>query len=328
MSTVEAVASGAGFRDYLRLARFDHATKHVFILPGIVLALLLRGGDYSALYFTVVLGFASAVAIASANYVINEWLDRGFDVFHPEKWRRVAVQKTLNPTLVYQQYFVLFAVGLGLASLVNTSFLLISILFLLAGIVYNVPPIRSKDRAYLDVISESFNNPIRLSLGWAMVDSTTLPPVSLLLAFWFGGAFLMNSKRLAEYRDIVAADGAESLARYRRAFASYTEARLSVANLIYALLCSFFAAIFLIKYRIEYIILFPFMTALFAVYYMLSLKPNSVARKPELLFKSRALMIIVAATVAAFLFATVVDMPALARLTDQHFIHLRGHVVD
>jgi len=34
-----------------------------------------------------------------------------------------------------------------------------------------VPPIRTKDRVYLDVISESANNAVRLVLGWAARNS-------------------------------------------------------------------------------------------------------------------------------------------------------------
>lgn len=312
----------AGWREYLRIARLDHMTKHVFILPGIALAVLLRGIGDTPLLSNLLLGFVAAIAVASANYVINEWLDRDFDAHHPEKSQRAAVQTALDPMIVYGFYAALVAVGIGFAAMVNTTFMVTAIAFVCAGVIYNVQPMRSKDRPYVDVLSESLNNPLRMMLGWAMVDPTTLPPASVLLAFWFGGAFLMNAKRLAEFRDITAEMGQARLALYRRSFAYYTEARLSVANQTYALLCAFFLAIFVAKYRIEYVLLFPFVTFLFAEYYAMALRPDSAARRPEKLFRETRLMGTAALIGVLFVVTTFVDIPLLDRLAEQHFIEL------
>lgn len=330
MSTTETTAASkapAGPRDYLRIMRLDHMTKHVFILPGLVLAILLRGIGDTPILFNVVTGFAAAVAVASANYVINEWLDREFDAHHPEKSRRAAVQRDLDARLVYTLYAALIATGLGLAALVNATFFAVALAFVIAGGVYNVAPLRTKDRAYVDVLSESLNNPLRLMLGWAMVDAQTLPPASVLIAFWFGGAFLMNAKRLAEFRDIVSELGQARLALYRRSFAHYTEARLSVANLTYALLCALFLAVFVAKYRIEYVLLFPVVTYFFALYYALSLDFDSVARRPEKLFREPRLMVATAVLGVGFLVTTIIDIPLLERLSEQHFIDVSGKIV-
>lgn len=317
----------AGLREYLRIMRLDHMTKHVFILPGVILAVLLRGIGEAPIVFNLIAGFAAAVAVASANYVINEWLDRGFDAHHPEKSQRAAVQTELDPRVVYTLYAALLVAGLGLAALVNATFLVVAFVFVLAGAVYNVPPLRTKDRAYVDVMSESLNNPLRLTLGWAMVDPNTLPPASVLIAFWFAGAFLMNAKRLAEFRDIVSQLGQSRLALYRRSFAHYTETRLSVANLTYALLCALFLAVFVAKYRIEYVLLFPIVTYLFALYYALSLDFDSVARRPEKLFREPRLMTATLVLGLGFLVTTFVDIPMLERLAEQHFIDVSGQVV-
>src|SRR3546814_7308816 len=85
----------------------------------------------------------------------------------------------------------------------------IALAFAAQGLAYNVPPLRTKDVPYLDVLSESVNNPLRLAIGWAMIDPGSLPPVSIIIAYWLGGAFLMGTKRMSEYREIVVAHGAD-----------------------------------------------------------------------------------------------------------------------
>jgi hypothetical protein len=157
-------------------------------------------------------------------------------------------------------------------------------------------------------------------IGWAMVDPTTLPPSSIIIMYWAGGAFLMAAKRLSEYREITASHGRELLERYRASFAGYTEVSLTVSCFIYALVASFFLAVFLIKYRVEYLLVVPVIIALFGHYFGMSMKPGSTAQKPEQLFKERALIGLVGLLTVVFLIATYVNIPALEMLTTQRYI--------
>ena len=308
--------------DYLKLARFDHATKHVFILPGILLALVLRGAENQNLLYHVVLGFVCAVSIASANYVINEWLDRDFDRHHPTKSARVSVNVALDPTRVYALWLGFLFIGLAAAALASWLMLVVAIVFGLQGVVYNVPPIRSKDRAFLDVISESINNPLRLLIGWAMIDAYSLPPSSVVLAYWLGGAFLMAAKRFSEYREIVASHGLDLLVRYRKSFAGYTEVSLFVSTFLYALLSVGLFSVFITKYRIEYILTLPFLCALFAVYMALSLAKGSVAQAPEKIFSSKVLMAASLAFAGSVVVLTFVDLPLVEYVSVQRYISI------
>ncbi len=191
------------------------------------------------------------------------------------------------------------------------------------GIFYNVPPLRTKDKAYFDVISESINNPIRLLIGWAIVDPTSLPPGSIILSYWFGGAFLMAAKRLSN-----SAKSSPRTARIfwpatARSFAQYSEVSLTTSCIAYSLFSVAFLAVFLVKYRIEYVLALPLVVMLFTLYFIMSTRPGSTAQKPEKLFRETWLVVILVGLVVVFLVTSVVDIPLLDRLSEQHYIELK-----
>lgn len=185
------------------------------------------------------------------------------------------------------------------------------------GLFYNVKPFRTKDIVYLDVLSESVNNALRLMLGWFLISSNTLPPCSLILGYWMSGAFLMAIKRYAEYRMI--ADPVLA-GKYRKSFKYYTERSLLISSFFYAMCATFFVGIFLIKYRVELILFMPFLIGLFCYYFWLSFKPDSAVQRPEKLFHEKGLMLYCGVLVILFALLMIVDIPTLAFFTSNQLI--------
>ena len=300
-------------KDHLALARPDHWFKNVFMLPGVALGLVLSHPVSPSILLFLVIGLASTCLVASANYTINEWLDAKFDRHHPTKRHRPSAHGRINARLVWIQYCILIAAGLGLAALVSKTFLTFSIILLGMGVVYNAQPFRTKDIPYLDVLSEALNNPLRLLLGWAVVIEGALPPSSILLAYWMGGAYLMAIKRFAELRFIA---DREAAGLYRASFRRYTEDSLLVSAFFYALTAAFFIGIFLLKYRIEFLLSIPFFALLFAWYLAIGMRPRSPVQTPEKLYREKwfiAYVVFLGALVTALFF---VDLPWLNALVE------------
>ena len=92
---------------------------------------------------------------------VNEWLDRESDKFHPTKSN--AVRRAEGSAQGDSSAGVGGIVGVGLicALIASVPMFLVACAFALQGVIYNVPPLRTKEIPYFDVISELINNPLR-----------------------------------------------------------------------------------------------------------------------------------------------------------------------
>ena len=178
------------------------------------------------------------------------------------------------------------------------------------GCVYNIPPTRSKDIAYLDVVSEAINNPLRFAAGWYMVPAVALPPASLLIAYWMLGSYFMALKRFSEYRQI----GPEVAGLYRKSFRHYTEKTLLNSVTFYAASAMLFFGAFVMRYRLELVLTFPVIALLMAEYFNLSFDEDSAVQNPEKLVKEPRLMLLLVLCVFLFILLLVVDVPIVGML--------------
>lgn len=310
-------------KEYVRIMRLDHWIKQFFIAPGIIAGLVILKGDYGSLgsvSIDIILAFFSTCFIASSNYTINEWLDAAFDKYHPVKKHRSAVENHLNPKIVYLQYAVLAIVGLLIASRVNAWLFGMELWLFIMGIFYNVRPMRTKDIPYVDVLTESINNAIRLLIGWFAISGEYFPPISIVIGYWMAGAFLMATKRYAEYRMI---NDPELAGKYRKSFKYYSTHSLMLSSFFYAMVSVFFIGIFLVKYRLELIVFMPFLIGLFCYYFNLSYQPDSPAQKPEQLYKQKGLMLYVVALIFLFAILMTVNIPLLEGLASSELIGIK-----
>lgn len=294
---------------YVQIARIDHWFKNIFMILGVVVAYFARPEilAWSNVQPLVVALFSTCM-VASSNYVLNELLDGPSDRMHPEKKHRPVPSGLVRPWVGYVEWLALGVLGIWSAAQVNVPFLASAVVLWIMGVLYNVPPIRTKEWPYLDVLSESINNPIRLLLGWFALIADMIPPFSLLLAYWMVGAFFMGAKRFAEYRHI---GDPQTAAAYRRSFSYYTEERLLLSLFFYATACAFFSGIFIVRYHLELIFLVPLAAGVLTYYLKIGLRQNSPVQHPQFLYRETRFMIYLVGSLAVFTLLMFTQIPTL-----------------
>ncbi len=298
--------------DYVSVMRPDHWLKNLFIFFGSAVALVLLELPLDAR--NVILSIyclVPACLVASANYILNEILDAPFDRLHPTKHARSVAAGIVKEGILWARMVALLVLAFAISwPIFNASYLAALLLLFLSGLVYNVPPLRLKDRAFLDVIAESFNNPIRLWLGWyAISPATSFPPLSIVLAWWMFGALLMTGKRYAEYKFI---GDRERSGSYRKSFQTYTDKSLLIAMVTYANLFCFCAGTAVAVYRPNLVFAFPLVIAAVIAYFNTAISVQGAKLEPEELLKNPLMIIftVLALAFTLFLIITPRDLPS------------------
>lgn len=307
-------------RNYIKIMRLNQILRHIFIIPGMILGYYFakKIPTLSEFFFAI---FAS-ILIASSNYIINEICDRKYDIHHELKKNRLIAKKKISLKEAYFLYFVTLGLGILIAKIfVNDFFFIISIIFFFSGLIYNVRPFRLKDIPIIDVVTESFNNPIRLLLGFSLFfEKIAIPSISLIVSYWFAGAFLMNSKRLSEV--IFFKNKISKLKKYRTVYNFYNFQNLNCLSFLYGSTSLSILSIFIIKYRIEYILLLPILVLIFTFYHFYSTNHSEKMQNEKNLIKFTSLIILILFLFLSFLFLSFFQIDSLKILLDKNLIYL------
>jgi len=274
---------------YISALRLDRWPRSLAILPGFVAALVVYPSQTASaapglqLAWKLVAAFLLTWVVSTANYIVNEIADAPYDAFHPTKKDRPLVKGEINRTVLVAAYLAMAALALMAGYwLFNPRFLFSLAALLVAGLVYNVPPVRVKDIPILDSTVESANNPIRFLIGWYTLP-VPFPQPSLLISWWAFGNFLMVGKRVAEKKFLTA----EESAGYRMSLKRYS-LRMLVAFMVFSALVFLLTFAYFVWQQGWTLFLFsiPFILIYLVMFMRKSLQDREGAEEPERLLKN------------------------------------------
>jgi len=273
---------------YIASLRLDRWPRSLAIIIGFAAVFLVDPDTLPSLltakaFLKISLAFVLTWMVSTANYIINEITDAPFDAFHPGKKHRPLVQNKISVRVLLIGWVLLVAVALAAGwALYSRAFVLSLGALLLAGILYNVPPVRIKDIPYFDSTLESANNPIRFLIGWYVL-AELFPPLSLLLAWWAFGNFLMVGKRVAEKKFLTA----EESSAYRLSLKRYSVRGLVAFMTVNGLLfLAMFVAFALQQDLKTFLYALPFIIFYLIFFMVKSIQDRDAAEEPEKMLKN------------------------------------------
>lgn len=273
---------------YIDSLRLDRWPRSLAFLPGLIAVVVLfpkefHGISVVSIVVKSIIAFILTWFISTANYIINEITDAPYDAFHPTKRDRPLVKKEIKRRFLMLLWMLLIIISFIVSKLMFSLYFQLSLFsLLLAGIIYNVPPLRVKDIPVLDSTMESANNPIRFCIGWYVL-AHSFPPILLLVSWWAFGNFLMVGKRVAEKKFLTE----EESSSYRMSLKRYSLRYLILFMWISAAIFILSFIVFSIEIKIvTFLYGAPFILFYLMMFIKKSTQDRDGAEEPERLLKN------------------------------------------
>jgi 4-hydroxybenzoate polyprenyltransferase len=127
----------------------------------------------------VILGF---LFLFASGYSLNNTYDQESDKGHPSKMNPVA-HGEINFKESLTESIVLGVTGLTFLGLVSVEGLIGGAILLVLSIVYHIPPLRTKARPYLDIVTITLLYSTPFFIGYSSINSIDLTGTSFALLF-------------------------------------------------------------------------------------------------------------------------------------------------
>ncbi len=171
----------------LTLLRPRQWVKNLFVAAPLFFTPTLFGAEMALRVF---LGFVAFCLVASAVYVLNDYLDREGDRLHPEKRLRPLAAGTVAPATAAALFVVLLAAGSGLGFSLDYLFFTLLMAYFGINLAYSTV---LKRVAIVDLICVAVGFVLRVQAGSNLID--VVPSVWILNCTGLLAMFIILAKR-------------------------------------------------------------------------------------------------------------------------------------
>lgn len=228
------------------------------------------------------LGFIALCLVSSSSYIINDIIDREADRNNPEKRMRPIAAGVISVKQGYAAAVLLLAFGLLPAFFLSALFALFAFAIFLITIIYSL---KLKHIAIIDIMAIAVNFVLRAVSG-AYIISVIVSPWLIICTF-FLSLFLSAGKRFSELEFL-----AKKASAHRKVLSDYTpELAKSLLNIsTVSLLMAYSLYSFMGIYPLL-ILTLPIALYIIFRYLMLVYNGSIIARKTELLYTDKGILI-------------------------------------
>ena len=198
------------FKNLLDLIRPKHWIKNIFVF---IVPLIHFQKIDSLTLINLLLVFISFCFFSSAGYVLNDWIDRIKDSFHPQKKHRPFSSGKLNFNHMLIIFFTFSSLGSITTININGNAKLVLFLYFLTTILYST---FLKNIALLDIFTISFGFVLRLFSG--SISTNFEVSIELLVITFLFCLFFPLSKRKDDINNLLDHKHRTSLKGYNKKF--------------------------------------------------------------------------------------------------------------